>query len=227
MILLLSCEHGGNEIPEKYRSLFQGKEGILNSHRGFDPGALELFSRLKSLANHSFYSTTSRLLVELNRSMSHPRLFSEFTKSLSNSEKQHLLNEYYFPYRDEIEQLISEEISHGKKVLHISVHTFTPVLNGKIRETDVGLLFDPSKALEKDFVRIWKFNLGRFSPAVKVRFNYPYLGRADGFPTYLRKKYPRNYMGIELEVNQAFLENNKVAGEIFKQLYLSLEESIK
>jgi predicted N-formylglutamate amidohydrolase len=112
--------------------------------------------------------------------------------------------------------LISKEIAHGEKVLHISVHTFTPVLNGKIRETDVGLLFDPSKALEKDFVRIWKFNLGRFSPALKVRFNYPYLGRADGFTTYLRKKYPRNYMGIELEVNQALLENNKVAGEISK-----------
>jgi predicted N-formylglutamate amidohydrolase len=227
MKLLLSCEHGGNMIPEEYRSLFHGKEGILNSHRGFDPGALELFNRLKPLANHSFLSTTSRLLVELNRSPGHPQLFSEFTKSLSNKEKQQLLNEYYFPYRDEIEQLISKEIAQGKKVLHISVHSFTPILNGKIRETDVGLLFDPSKALEKDFVRIWKFNLGRFLPALKVRFNYPYLGRADGFTTYLRKKYPQNYMGIELEVNQALLENNKVAGEISNDLYLSLGESIK
>jgi predicted N-formylglutamate amidohydrolase len=227
MKLLLTCEHGGNMIPEEYRSLFHGKEDLLNSHRGFDPGALELFNRLKPLANYSFYSTTSRLVVELNRSLSHPGLFSEFTKSLSNKEKQQLLNEYYFPYRDEIEQLISKEIAHGEKVLHISVHTFTPILKGKVRETDVGLLFDPSKALEKDFVRIWKFNLGRFLPALKVRFNYPYLGRADGFTTYLRKKYPRNYMGIELEVNQALLENNKVAGEISNDLYLSLGESIK
>lgn len=227
MKLLLSCEHGGKVIPEEYASLFHGKEVILNSHRGFDPGALELFHILEPLANHSFCSTTSRLLVELNRSQGHPRLFSEFTRSLSNKEKQHLLKAYYFPYREEIEQVISREISLGEKVLHISVHSFTPILNGKVRETDVGLLFDPSKALEKGFVRIWKFNLGKFAPALKVRFNYPYLGRADGFTTYLRKKYPRNYMGLELEVNQALLENQKQAGEIFKDLFLSLEESIK
>lgn len=227
MKFVLSCEHGGNVIPQEYSSLFQGKEDILNSHRGFDPGALEIFHSLKPLASNSYYSTTSRLLVELNRSPGHPQLFSEFTRSLSNKEKQHLLNAYYFPYRNEIEQLISREISLGEKLLHISVHTFTPVLNGKVRGTDVGLLFDPSKALEKDFVRIWKFNLERVAPSIKVRFNYPYLGRADGFTTYLRKKYPQNYMGIELEVNQGLLENQKLAGEVSNYLYLAIEQCIK
>lgn len=39
-----------------------------------------------------------------------------------------------------------------------------------------------------------------------MRRNYPYLGRADGLTTHLRRalKTPR-YLGIELELNQALL----------------------
>lgn len=33
--------------------------------------------------------------------------------------------------------------------------------------------------------------------------NYPYRGRADGFTTQLRKRFPiKAYAGVELEVNQ-------------------------
>ena len=37
--LVITCEHGGNHIPGAYRHLFQGQEAVLQSHRGFDPGA--------------------------------------------------------------------------------------------------------------------------------------------------------------------------------------------
>lgn len=226
MKLLLTCEHGGNVIPREYASLFKNSEIVLNSHRGYDPGALDLFHRLEDLADFSYFSTTSRLLVELNRSPEHPRLFSEYTRSLSKMQKQRLMQEHYFPYRDVVEQRISREIGRGEKLLHISVHTFTPILGGKIRNADIGILFDPAKAVEKDFARIWKFNLSKEAPAMKLRFNYPYLGRADGFTTYLRKKNPKNYLGIELEVNQSFCENNKIPGEIANHLYLSLQKSL-
>ncbi|HQO04445.1 MAG TPA: N-formylglutamate amidohydrolase, partial [Spirochaetota bacterium] len=39
--LLLTCEHGGNIIPEGFRPLFTGDRNVLNSHRGYDIGALE------------------------------------------------------------------------------------------------------------------------------------------------------------------------------------------
>ena len=38
--LLLTCEHGGNRIPPRYRTLFQGHRRLLESHRGYDRGAL-------------------------------------------------------------------------------------------------------------------------------------------------------------------------------------------
>src|SRR5690606_17818782 len=91
MKLVLTCEHGGNIIPKDYASLFEGYQDVLKSHRGFDLGALDLFEYLKPLSNVSYSSTTSRLLMELNRSLHHKNLFSEFSKELSKEKKEQLI----------------------------------------------------------------------------------------------------------------------------------------
>jgi predicted N-formylglutamate amidohydrolase len=67
-LLFLSCEHGGNQIPQQFKQLFYSATDVLSTHRGFDIGAIELFENLKSL-NPSFAisSDISRLVVVLNR----------------------------------------------------------------------------------------------------------------------------------------------------------------
>ena len=41
------------------------------------------------------------------------------------------------------------------------------------------------------------------APELKVRRNYPYAGKSDGFTAYLRRRFPADaYVGIELEINQ-------------------------
>ena len=37
---VITCEHGGNRIPAPYRDLFHARQTLLDSHRGYDPGAL-------------------------------------------------------------------------------------------------------------------------------------------------------------------------------------------
>jgi predicted N-formylglutamate amidohydrolase len=61
--LILTCEHGGNKIPNEYVYLFQENQKVLETHRGFDLGALDTFDYLKSLSDYSKASTTSRLLI--------------------------------------------------------------------------------------------------------------------------------------------------------------------
>ncbi|WP_037314030.1 N-formylglutamate amidohydrolase [Salegentibacter sp. Hel_I_6] len=227
MKLILTCEHAFNTIPQEYQDLFINAKEILESHRGYDPGALDLFNELKVLADFSFFQETGRLLVEVNRSKSHSNLFSEFTKKLSETSKTRLLNEYYFPYRDSVEKQISSLIGKGEKVLHFSVHTFTPNLNEEIRNTDIGLLYDPSRIAEKEFCKNFKRNLKDQDPDLKIRFNYPYLGKADGFTTYLRKRFPENYMGVELEVTQKFVSNNRMNSALKEQVFSALKASLK
>jgi hypothetical protein len=51
-----------------------------------------------------------------------------------------------------------------------------------------------------------------------------YLGKADGFTTYLRKQFPESYIGIEIEINQKFAENYKMSLLIKKIIYKSLNK---
>ena len=59
--------------------------------------------------------------------------------------------------------------------------------------------------------------------ALNIRYNYPYLGKADGFTTYLRKQFPTNYMGIEIEVNQKFATENRLDTTITKVVFDALK----
>lgn len=207
---LLTCEHGGNKVPVAYRALFVNAEMLLSTHRGLDIGALDLFRTLGSLADASYYSTTSRLLVELNRSLHHPKLFSESTASLSSSEKARLLAKYYTPYRSAVQKHIQDWLKKNDQVIHISVHSFTPMLNGITRNADIGLLYDPGLKSEKRFAEEWSAVLNVLAPDLRVRMNYPYRGTADGFTTYLRKQFATNYIGIELEVNQKWAHKARI-----------------
>jgi predicted N-formylglutamate amidohydrolase len=210
MKIVLTCEHGGNAVPEHQQHLFSSNKQILHTHKGLDLGALDLFNTLKPLADFSIASTTSRLLIELNRSLHHKNLFSEFSKSLSTSAKKELIASYYLVYRNEVENNIRNYITKGDDVLHISVHSFTPILNSIERNCDIGLLYDSSHTNEKAFSQLLKKKILAQNPLLNVRYNYPYLGKMDGFTTYLRKQFTSNYIGIEIEVNQKYVTENKM-----------------
>ncbi|WP_299757194.1 N-formylglutamate amidohydrolase [uncultured Pontibacter sp.] len=226
--VIITCEHGGNQIPEAYAELFAAEQALLESHKGYDIGALELFDALKDLADKSFYATNSRLLVELNRSPHHKTLFSELTQNLPKNRKSDILKNYYYPYRERVEELVHDLTMVGHQVLHVAIHTFTPVMDGLERQADIGLLYDPRREGERVFCRSWKKALLHQQKDLKVRFNYPYLGIADGFPTYLRRRFTNEqYMGIELEVNQKFpLEHDKQWERIQKAIKSSLKSVI-
>ena len=208
-VLLLTCEHGGAHVPPRYGELFSSPSAqrLLRSHRGCDLGALSLARALqRSLGAPLYASTLTRLLVDLNRSVGHPRLFSEFSKKLSAAERAALLDEHYFPHRDSVETWIDGRVRSGRQVVHVGVHSFAPRMDGRLRTADVGLLYDPSRATERSFCEMWKDALGEVDPDLRVRRNYPYLGKNDGFVTYLRRIFDQSrYLGIELEMNQSLL----------------------
>src|SRR5258708_4265355 len=78
---LITCEHGGNRIPAPYRALFRGSRALLDTHRGYDAGALVMARELaRAFKAPLVSSTVSRLLVDLNRSVGHPQLFSPATR---------------------------------------------------------------------------------------------------------------------------------------------------
>jgi predicted N-formylglutamate amidohydrolase len=227
---LLTCEHGGARVPPAYVPLFQSYAArvALESHRGSDHGALGLARSLqRSLGAPLVASTVTRLLVDLNRSVGHPQLFSELSKGLGPEERAALLAAYYFPHRDRIESWVETRARRGHCVLHIGVHSFTPRVAGTARRADVGLLYDPSRPGERSFCRDWKAALGSIDPSLRVRRNHPFLGKADGLVTHLRSAFgPRRYLGIELEANQALLATPKGRRRAARSIGMSLTRTL-
>jgi predicted N-formylglutamate amidohydrolase len=148
-------------------------------------------------------STVSRLLVDLNRSVGHPNAFFAATQKAPPGTRARIIAAHYRPYRTAVEDLVAQRVGQRRRVIHISSHTFTPVLDGKVRTADVGLLYDPRRGGEADLCARWKAALAERAPALRVRRNYPYAGKGDGLTSLLRRRFSaRAYVGIELEVNQ-------------------------
>jgi predicted N-formylglutamate amidohydrolase len=202
--LVITCEHGGNRIPGQYRDLFNDNQILLGSHRGFDPGALSMAKDLAAAFTAPLVaSTVSRLLVDLNRSVGHPHLHYEAIRKQPAKVKDSILKQYYQPYRTQAEHLVRQAIADQGQVIHLSSHSFTPELDGKVRTADIGLLYDPARPFEVALCEQWKLALKAYAPELTVRRNYPYEGKGDGLTKGFRQRLPPGtYTGIELEVNQ-------------------------
>jgi predicted N-formylglutamate amidohydrolase len=215
--VLVSCEHGGREVPPRYATLFAGQEALLASHRGWDPGTLQLAQQLA----HDFgaplhAATTTRLLIDLNRSIGHRQLFSSLSATLDRSERDAIVAAHYRPHRDAIEHDIAGRVASGHRVVHVAVHSFAPVLGGRIRHADLAWLYDPRRAGEAELAQRWLSRVAVRQPGLALRRNYPYRGSSDGLTAQLRKRFDAaHYVGIEFEVNQRFVESG---GTIWERL---------
>ncbi len=208
--ILLTCEHGGNKNPNNLKI----PRRVLESHEGFDIGALDVAKFLaRELGTALFYNEISRLVLDFNRSLHHPKVYSSFSVGMTLREKEKL-EHLYLAHRKNIK----DEISFmGKHTIHLAIHSFTPVFNQVKRNADIGLLYDPARLREKeialcmrDFLRMLGF---------KVRMNYPYLGKADGLTKYLRNCFSdKEYAGIEIELNQEIISSNLVKDALYSSI---------
>jgi predicted N-formylglutamate amidohydrolase len=218
--LLITCEHGGNRIPPRYRRAFATAARALAGHEGYDPGALELAREFARQLDAPLVSTTiSRLLIELNSSLWHPRCFSRYAQRLPHAMRGELVERYYLPYRDEVKRHVARGLRAARRVVHLSCHSFTPRLGGMVRHADMGLLFDPAREQEARLCAAWTKALAR--TGLHVRRNYPYRGTADGLTTDLRARFGPRYLGIEIEVNQRFPEGDAARWRQLRRLIVA------
>lgn len=198
---LISAEHASNHVPERWQPLFDGASKVLDSHRAWDPGSRETAEALASaLGAPLLTGKVTRLLIDLNRSQSHPRRFSEFSRGLPQAQKQALIDGYWKPhwdaYRSHLESLPG-------RIVHIACHSFTPVLDGKTRRTDIGLLYDPSRNREAQYCQRLASALRVALPDLTVHMNQPYRGVSNGMGQQHRRLFDDSRLiTFELEINQ-------------------------
>jgi predicted N-formylglutamate amidohydrolase len=205
--LLLSCEHASPAVPRAYARHFRGQRALLATHRAYDLGAHEVARKLSRATGAPLFATRiTRLVIDVNRTPGNPSMFSEFTRELPEAERRALQARYHTPHWQRVRAAVEHLLARGERVVHVGVHSFTPVWNGAPREIDVGLLYDSTRPAERAFCDAWREALRREDPSLRVRRNAPYRGVSDCLPTALRRELPpRRYLGLELELCQALL----------------------
>ncbi len=227
-VLVLSCEHAVDTIPDKYRDLFQKPLSSRLQKKAMDHGALNITKQISQILHCDFtQNSVSRLLIDCNRSLANKRCFSKYSNTLSEAEKQTLIDQYYTPFRQQTKALIDQHIEANRQVLHISIHTFSPILRGFRQNAGIGLLYDTKRHGEKEVARIWHGLLLQETPSYRIRYNYPFPGNSDSYTKTLRHTYAeKDYLGIEMEVNQALLKTSTAINEVTSALSHSLGELI-
>jgi predicted N-formylglutamate amidohydrolase len=200
--ILLTCEHASPAVPPGYQEFFRGATEVLESHRAYDPGALEVAEALSRNLDcgPTLAGEFTRLLIDLNRSLHHPRVFSEFSPPPGHPLREPLILAYRH-FRQRAQASLQALLQAHQTAIHFSVHSFTPVLDGQVRNAELGLLYDPSRPAERELARQMAEAYRQAERSLPVRFNYPYRGVADGHTTTLRRSLGDRYVGIEIELN--------------------------
>lgn len=178
--ILLVCDHASCRFPQALGDM--GLDPFARRcHLAIDIGAGKLTETLaKSLGVTAVIAQYSRLVVDCNRQLMDPGAFLEYgdgilvpgNRNLSQADKDARADAIYWPYHKAIDSQIERLRAVGPKPAFISVHSFTPVLNGIAREVQMGVLWDKDSRLSDVFIDEFR------SAGFLTGDNEPYSGRA-------------------------------------------------
>ncbi len=228
--VLISCEHASNRVPAELRRLGLSKRH-LEDHIAWDRGAAIIARAIAArLGAPCHLGRWSRLVIDLNRSPDHSKLVAPLSfgiaipgnQDVDDAEIKRRLRRWWKPYRDRATADVSRQIARHGRCLQLSIHSFTPVVDGVTRRADIGLLYDPAHTGERGFAKQLRAALA--PSGLGIYMNEPYRGTSDGFTTSLRARLPHSrYAALEIETNQRLLRSLADARHMGRLLADSLD----
>ena len=211
--IILTCEHGGSYVPRSLKVDFSNKQ--LSSHRSYDYGAADICEFFKNQKKYDVHiNKMSRWLIDMNRQLSAFEKNKKLAQLSSLSEKDfELIKSAYTKYRQSIWTSVKKCIDQKQDFYVFSVHSFTPVMNGKARKTDIGLLYRTTNPKEVLAAKGLRKNIenSELLGAFKTHFNLPYRGHTDCLLNDLLNEFGNSRYfkgGCFLEFNQNLLRKN-------------------
>lgn len=142
---VLVCDHASNRIPRRLGSLGLAPEQLAD-HIAWDPGAAEVAYRLSAHLDAPLVSSCySRLVIDCNRPLDNAASIAEQSAGvpvpgnlgLTAQARAARAETLFRPYHDAIDRLLDARATRPSLLL--SIHSFTPVLNGEQRPWSVGV----------------------------------------------------------------------------------------
>jgi predicted N-formylglutamate amidohydrolase len=143
--VVLVCDHASNRVPRGLGTL--GLDPVhLSDHIAWDPGAAEVARTLAAELDATLVlSGYSRLVIDCNRPLQSEQSIAESSAGipvpgncgLSTEQREIRITELFQPYHDAIERLLDSRA--GRPSVLLSIHSFTPDLNGAARPWHIGI----------------------------------------------------------------------------------------
>ena len=223
--LVLTCEHASNRLPRGCRPRTEAERALLHTHWAWDIGAWEVARRLAlRLGAAAVGGGVSRLVVDLNRAVVDPSLIRReagwvkisWNARVTPAEVERRMGVFHLPYHDAIDRAILRLAVRGARPLLLSVHSFTPLYEGRRREFDMGVLFDRSREHAALLLR------GLRREGFEARENEPYSGIAGMMYSIHRHGTHHDLPCLELEMNQALFRKRGAAARLAPKIARAL-----
>jgi predicted N-formylglutamate amidohydrolase len=229
--VVLVCEHASKVIPEAWGDL--GLEpAARGAHIAWDPGALAvargLSKRLKAVLIHA---PVSRLVYDCNRAPdmagAMPAQSEVFAipgnAAITPQDRLARVEAIYLPWVEGLHGLIARRIALGLRPVIVTVHSFTPVYNGKPRRVEFGVIHDADAhfavAVQSAATKLTRLN---------VQLNAPYSAADDVTHTLRLQATPYGLPNVMLEIRNDLIataaQQEAMADQLAQVLNMGLVE---
>lgn len=224
---LLICEHASRFIPAALAGLGLDQDAA-RSHAAWDIGALELSVELMGALDAPFvHSRVSRLVYDCNRPPERHDAMPQQSEvfdvpgnvNLTDTARAQRIRDVYDPFQ----QLVSDTLDgFTAPPVVITMHSFTPVYQGRQRDVELGILHDSDDRAARILLREAQ------KSGLKSALNEPYSA-TDGVTHTLREHaISRGLPNVMIEVKNDLIDTpsgiNRIAGLLAPMLTTMITE---
>jgi predicted N-formylglutamate amidohydrolase len=213
--VLLVCDHASRFIPRALAGLGLS-EAELCRHIAWDIGIAEV---TKGLARHldapAVLSHFSRLIIDPNRAEADDTLVPAVSdgvaipgnRDVTPGARAARIAEFHAPYHAAVEQTLVAAMGRHPALALVSMHSFTPVMDGFERPWQIGILWDQDGRLPVPFMEVLR------ARGIAVGDNAPYSGRDVQGYTLRRHAEAHGLPNVLIEVRQDLIDTHHGAAE--------------
>ena len=186
--IVLLADHARRALPEEYGDLGL-PPAEFQRHIAYDIGVEAVTRRLAELTGApAVIAGFSRLLIDPNRGEDDPTLIRQLYDGtvvpgnypMAPQERERRLDRFYRPYHDAVGAMVASVAeASGAAPFIFSVHSFTPVMQGRARPWHAGVLWDLDDRVARPLIEMLAED-----PQIVVGDNEPYDGALRGDTMY-------------------------------------------
>jgi predicted N-formylglutamate amidohydrolase len=207
--VLLVCDHASRFVPRALGGSLGLDEADLSRHIAYDIGisdvALALARRLDAPL---VLSNFSRLVIDPNRTLGLPSSIPAESDGiaiprnleLSDSEREARAASFFRPYHAAVARMIEAKLAMGAEPAFVSLHSFTPMIAGRQRPWQVGILWNRDPRLPAPLMEAFR------ARGLTVGDNEPYTGRDHHGYTIHYHAEPRGLVNALIELRQDLID---------------------